>query len=66
MSKGRALGLSTTYGRKRVNVAATGTFLPDGHQTDELGVFSAHFSGGFGTFVRPLISGLFDLEDRRV
>ena len=36
MSKGRALGLSTTYGRKGVNVAPTGTFLPGGQQTDEL------------------------------
>ena len=79
MSKGRALGLSTTYGRKGVNVAPTGTFLPDGQQTVELAVDGLHTPPGRALtarphaagaladeFARPRISELFDLEDRRV
>ena len=51
MSKGRALGLSTTYGRKGVNVAPTGTFLPGGQQTAELAC-----RAGYREPRRPLLS----------
>jgi hypothetical protein len=47
MSKGRALGLSTTYGRKRGNVALRGTFLPDGYQTAELALSRTTASTSF-------------------
>ena len=57
MSKGRALGLLTTYGRKRVNVAPTGTFLPDGQQTVELAVGRSTDPARTGLKARPHAAG---------